>query len=64
MNKKLWLRLKVKDLEKENYKVHLSGNVANESALYVLLKVAYMYSGNNSELIQDMLRQIKNEVEE
>ena len=62
--KKLWLRLKVKDLEKESFKIHLKANVSNESALYVLLKTVYMYSGNNDGLIQDMLKQIKNEVEE
>lgn len=62
--KKLRLRLKVNDLEKETYKIHLKANVSNESALYVLLKTAYMYSGNNDELIQDILYQIKNEVEE
>ena len=61
--KKLRLRLKVKELEKESYKVHLKANVSNENALYVLLKIAYMYSGNNDGLVQDMLKQIKNEVE-
>lgn len=61
MGEKLWLKLNVNDLEKEIYKVHLKANVSNENALYVLLKVAYMFSENNDKLIQNMIDHIKEE---
>ena len=61
MGEKLWLKLNVNDLEKETYKVHLKANVSNENALYVLLKVAYMFSENNDKLIQNMIDHIKEE---